>query len=149
MGSWANRDSVHRLRETLGNIGFHHFSFFQGAHSGPLHRDSTGLHLVLLECVDSHHDGALFRLFSDADLYIPGQRGVSLRKREIPALEPTLIGSMDANTKLELMRRARERFQPPHRNYLERSHRQYVLSPAWADSGVDPEGHRRATAKYG
>ena len=72
-----------------------------------------------------------------------------LYEREIPALEPTLIGSMDANTKLELMRRARERFQPPHRNYLERSHRQYVLSPAWDDSGVDPEGHRRATANYG
>ncbi len=71
-----------------------------------------------------------------------------LYEREIPALEPRLIGSMDANTKLELMRRARERFQPRHRNYLERSHSQYVASPAWADSGVDPEGHRRAMADY-
>jgi len=73
---------------------------------------------------------------------------VFLYEREIPALEPRLIGSMDANMKLELMRRARERFEAPYRDYLERSHRQYVASAAWADSGTDPEGHRRAAAIY-
>jgi hypothetical protein len=72
-----------------------------------------------------------------------------LYEREIPALEPKLMALMDANTKLELMRRARERFQPSHRNYLERSHCHYVTSAAFADSFVDPEGHRRARANYG
>jgi hypothetical protein len=70
-----------------------------------------------------------------------------LYEREIPALEPRLVASMDADTKLELMRRARERFRSPHRDYLERSHRQYVTGPAWT-TGVDPEGHCRAVAMY-
>jgi hypothetical protein len=72
---------------------------------------------------------------------------VFLYERKIPVFEPRLIGSMNAKTKLELMRRARERFQAPHRDYLERSHRQYVTGPAWTN-GVDPEGHRIAAASY-
>jgi hypothetical protein len=70
-----------------------------------------------------------------------------LYERKIPKPPPNLVGSMDAATKLELMRRARARFEPPHRDYLERSHRLYVTGPAWAN-GVDPEGHARAAAEY-
>lgn len=73
---------------------------------------------------------------------------VFLYESQIPVLEPQLIGFMHADTKLELMRRARDRFQSPEREYLERSHRQYVASAAWSDSGTDTEGHRRVAASY-
>ena len=73
---------------------------------------------------------------------------VFLYKRQIPSLQPHLIGSMDAETKVRLMRRARERFHSPQREYLERSHRQYITGPAWTN-GVDAEGHRRVAGSYG
>lgn len=80
--------------------------------------------------------------------YTPIASVAFLYKRQIPSLHPKLVGSMDAQTKVELMRRARQRFQSPQLEYLERSHRQYITGPAWMN-GVDAEGHRRVAGSYG
>lgn len=79
--------------------------------------------------------------------HTPVNSVVFLYEREIPALHPNLIGSMDADTKVELMRRARHRFRSPQLEYLERAHRQYITGQAWMN-GVDAEGHRRITDTY-
>ena len=79
--------------------------------------------------------------------YTPANSVVFLYERPIPSLVPNLIGSMTADTKIELMRRARARFHSPQLEYLERSHRQYVTGSAWSN-GVDAEGHRRIAENY-
>jgi len=70
---------------------------------------------------------------------------VFLYEREIPRLHPNLVGAMDADTKVQLMKRARGRFSLPQSDYLERSHRHYITGPVWTN-GVDAEGHRRVAA---
>ncbi len=79
--------------------------------------------------------------------YTPENSVVFLYEREIPSLNPNLVGSMDADTKIELMRRARQRFSSPQLEYLERSHRDYITGPAWSN-GVDVEGHERVARMY-
>jgi hypothetical protein len=72
---------------------------------------------------------------------------VFLYERKIPFLSSNLIGSMHASTKLVLMRRARARFERPQKDYLERSHLQYLTGKAWPN-GVDAEGHNVALRTY-
>jgi hypothetical protein len=121
-------------------ISYHFFKALIPGHSIVIQQDylwdcwNAWLHITM------EYYSAYFRILT----YTCRHSVVFLYEKEIPALEPQLIGGMNADTKLELMRSARGRFQAPHRDYLERSHRQYVASAAWSDSGVDPEGHRRA-----
>ena len=68
-----------------------------------------------------------FRLLT----YTPVNSVVFLYEQEIPRLRPNLVGSMDVDTQVRLMKRARGRFGLPQSDYLERSHRQYQASPAW------------------